>query len=340
MQVTGVVPRVVVTNRIHSDVLAYLETFCRPVVNWGVEPLSRENLLSVSKDADGMLVFMNDWIDDAFLAYCPSLQIISAALKGYDNFDIEACARKGVCFAYVPDRLTVATAELAMGLMIGLGRKLIEGDSHVRSGKFFGWRPFLYGNGLAMQTVGILGMGNVGRALARRLAACEMRVLYHDQYRLGPGEEASLGVSFCGFDDVVSQSDYLVPLLPLSRNTYHLIDEDVIARMLPHALLINPSRGSIIDENAVARALQADRLAGYAADVFEMEDWAVPDRPLKIPDSLLELREKTLFTPHLGSAVRSVRLAIEMEAASHLDQFFSGGVPRHRVEPSQTSEVR
>src|ERR1700721_1130776 len=184
------------------------------------------------------MVFMPDALDEPFLQSCPNLKIVAAALKGCDNFDIEACTRLGIWFTIVPDLLTEPTAELALALMLGLSRNVLSGDRLIRSGEFQGWRPLLYGTGLAGSTVGIIGYGAVGR-----------------------------------------------------------------------------------------------HLAGYAADTFEMEDWARPDRPREINSRLLRLADRTLFTPHLGSAVAPARLQIELAAAANILQALRGERPAGAINP-------
>lgn len=309
-------PRVVVTQRIHKEVAALLSEHADVIVNESVDRTwSREELLGRARDADALMVFMPDSLDDAFLAACPRLKIVAAALKGFDNFDVAACQRRGVWFTIVPDLLTEPTAELALGLLLALARNIPAGDRLIRSGSFEGWRPTLYGASLVGATVGIVGFGQVGRALERMLQGFSCRILHHDI-----GDSTPL-------DDLLAASDFVLPLLPLTPATLHLFDARTIVKMKRGAFLINVSRGSVVDENAVADALAHGHLAGYAADTFEMEDWARPDRPPSIAPQLLEMKDQTLFTPHLGSAVARVRLEIEMTAARNILQALRGERP-------------
>lgn len=313
--------RVVITQRVHAEVVAVLAEHNEVVMNESAESAwTREELLDRARDAEALMVFMPDSIDDDFLAACPRLKIVSAALKGFDNFDVEACTRRGVWFTIVPDLLTEPTAELAIALTLGLARNVSAGDAVIRSGTFQGWRPTLYGTGLRGSTVGIIGFGKVGRALARMLQGFECRVIHHD---LEPDLEHD-GITL---DELLATSDCILPLLPLTPATLHLIDAAAIARMKPGALLINVSRGSVVDEEAVADALDRGHLGGYAADTFEMEDWSRPDRPRSISPRLLQMKAKTLFTPHLGSAVARVRLDIELAAASNIMAVLRGERP-------------
>src|SRR5438477_4258899 len=219
-----------------------------------------------------MLGFMTDCIDSAFLAKCSNLRIIASVLKGFDNLDIEACTREGVWLTVVSDQLTAPTAELTIGLMIAVSRHMVQGDDYVRR-NYQGWRPILYGRGIEHSTVGILGMGAIGQAVAKRLRAFECRVVYFDECPISPQRAASLGVQLNFFDELLRSSDFLVITLPLNQRSKHLINAEAIARMKTSSYLINPARGSIVDEEAVAAALADGKLAGYAADVFEMEDW-------------------------------------------------------------------
>lgn len=301
-------PRIVVTQRIHREIEEMLAAQAEVIVNPSLEPWPRAELLGLARDADALLVFMPDAIDDEFLSGCPRLRIIAAALKGSDNFDVAACSRRGIWFTIVPDLLTEPTAELALALTLGLARNILSGDRLIRGGAFEGWRPILYGTGLADSTVGLVGYGKVAQALARMLEGFPCSVVYHD-----PAAFTSTSLK-----DLLALSDFVLPLVPLTPETLHLFNRETLAQMKPGAFLINVSRGSVVDEEAVADALESGHLAGYAADTFEMEDWARKDRPRSVSPRLLALPEKTLFTPHLGSAVAQVRLEIERAAASNI----------------------
>ena len=269
------------------------------------------------RDAEALMVFMSDSLSEEFLLACPKLQIVAAALKGCDNFDVEACTRLGIWFTIVPDLLTEPTAELALALMLGLSRNVLAGDRLIRSGGFQGWRPTLYGTGLAGSTVGLIGFGAVGRALARVLQGFSCKVQYHDTSVSGSTP----------LETVLASSDSVLPLLPLTPQTFHLLGREALSRMKRGSYLINVSRGSIVDEEAVADAIESGHLAGYAADTFEMEDWARGDRPREISPRLVQLNDRTLFTPHLGSAVAAARREIERSAANNILQALRGERP-------------
>jgi phosphonate dehydrogenase len=320
-------PKIVITNRVHEDVVNLLRTKCRVTMNSNLEPWSCQELTEQSRDATAMIAFMTDCIEPDFLAQCPNLRIIASVLKGFDNFDLDACTRKGVWLTVVSDHLTAPTAELTIGLMIAMSRHIVQGDAYVRR-DYPGWRPIFYGHGLENSTVGILGMGAIGQAVARRLRAFDCRILYFDERPISPRQAASLGVRFSFFNELLRSTDFLVITLPLTERSKHLINRDAITEMKTGSYLINPARGSIVDEHAVAEAITTGKLAGYAADVFEMEDWARKDRPSSIPAPLLADRDHTILTPHLGSADWRARYAAEMQMAHSIIDYIAGRVPR------------
>lgn len=331
--------KVVVTHWIHQEVIDYLAADHDLVLNQTKDTQPRTVIEQQAKDARAIMVFMPDAVDEAFLTACPDLEIIAGALKGYDNFDIDACTRHGVWFAIVPDLLTVPVAELALCLMIGISRHVLSGDHLVRSGAFQGWRPALYGTGLAGSTVGIIGMGAVGTTLARLLRVFDARVLYFDVNPISSEEERKLGVSYVDLVTLFNKSTFILPLTPLNESTHHIINRDRIRVMKPGSYIVNVARGSVVDECAVADALESGHLGGYAADVFEMEDWSRSDRPREVPQALVRQKEKTLFTPHLGSGVDEVRREIALQAAENIQQALQGLVPRgavNRLPPRQS----
>jgi phosphonate dehydrogenase len=329
--------RVVVTNRVHQETLDFLTPRVTVVANREPAPWPRARLLDHAADAGALIAFMPDAVDDAFLAACPRLKLIAAALKGYDNFDVAACTRRGVRLTIVPDLLTAPTAELAVGLTIALARHLLAADAAVRAGGFAGWRPTFYGAGLAGSTLGIAGMGALGQAIAARLGAFGCRLLYADPRPLAAADAARLKLERAALDALLAASDFVLLAAPYHVGSHHVIDRGALARMKPGAYLVNPARGLLVDEAAVAAALAAGRLAGYAADTFELEDWARPDRPSAIAPGLLAARDRSVLTPHLGSAVASVRRAIELEAARNVLRWLDGEPLAGCVNPEAAS---
>ncbi len=318
--------RVVLTHRVHPEVLELLGRSCEVVANQTPDGLARGELLDRCRDTEALLVFMPDRVDEELLRHSPRLKIVAGALKGYDNIDVAACTARGIWVSYVADLLTAPTADLAVALLLALDRHLLAGDGHVRAGRHRGWRPDLYGGGLAGRPVGIVGMGAVGRAVARRLRAFDAQVLYTDPTPLPPAAEAELGARSVSLDTLLAHSSAVVLAAPLTAQTRHLIGASALQRLPQGALLVNVGRGSVVDENAVADALTAGHLGGYAADVFAFEDWSDERRPRDIPPRLLA-HDRTVFTPHLGSAVRDVRRGIELAAARSVLDVREGGRP-------------
>ena len=311
-------PTVVVTQRIHAEVVDRLSPHANLVLNQTGQTLPPDEVRRRCRAAQAVMVFMSDCIDDAFLQACPQLRLVAGALKGYDNIDVAACARHGVAVTIVPDLLTEPTAELAVALLLGLIRNVAPADREIRCHGFRGWRPEFYGATLTGKTVAVLGMGKVGRAIARRLSGFDARLVYYDPARLPDDHEAALGLCFQTFPDVLAGADHVVLAVPLVPTTVHMIDAAALELVRAGAYLVNVGRGSVVDEAAVAQALARGRLSGYAADVFEMEDRSLANRPAAIHPELLSMSDRTLLTPHLGSAVRDIRRAIELQAADEI----------------------
>jgi phosphonate dehydrogenase len=329
-------PRILITHWVHDEVIARLSQPFEVIANQTRDTWPRERVLELARDCDAIIAFMPDRIDDAFLAHCPRLRVVAAALKGVDNFDVDACTRRGVWFTRIPDLLTVPTAELAIGLLLGVTRRMLEGDMHVRSGAFAGWRPQLYGMGLSGRTAGFIGLGAVGRAIVERLAGFDLRFLYTDPEPAPVDFEQWYELQRVQLAALLEASHFVFPLAHLTAETHHMIGEKELATMKRGAFLINVGRGSLVSENAVARSIASGHLGGYAADVFEMEDWALDNRPRGIPQALLHDRAHTAFTPHLGSAVDDVRRDIAMQAAENILDVFEGRRPRDAVnEPTR-----
>lgn len=305
--------RVLITHRPFPETVELLATRCEVEVNQTPNTLPAAELRARAAGMDGLLVFMPDLIDAELLEACPRLRVIAAALKGPDNIDRAAAAQRGITVTLVEDLLTDPTAELAVALLLAATRRVGEGDRLVRSGCFRGWRPELYGLGLAGSTVGLLGFGAVGQAVARRLASFDCQLLHADPR--APGTH--YGSRLVGIDELFSGCDAVVVTAPLTPQTAGMVGAELLARLPAHAVLVNVGRGSVVDEDAVASALDSGRLGAYGADVFALEDRAQPGRPPNIPERL-RTQERTIFTPHLGSATTSARRAIERRAAENL----------------------
>ncbi len=329
--------RIVIAQPVDDDIVTALSHFGDVRINPGPEPLSSEDLAGVCREAEALMAFMTERIDADFLAACPKLKVIAGALKGYDNIDVAACSRRNIAVTIVPDLLTAPTAELALGLMIAVSRNLLPGDKHVRSGTFAGWRPRYFGSSIQGATVGVIGAGRVGRAILKLLTGFGCHRLYHDLKTVESSVQWDLDATPASLEKLSRESDFVVLALPLTDRTSGLVDETFLARMKPGAYLINPARGSLVNEAAVAAALESGRLAGYAADVFETEDWARPDRPSGINSDLLS-SAKTVLTPHLGSAVTDVRKEIVRSAANSISEVLQGRLPDTTVNEEAFKE--
>jgi len=321
---------IVVSHRVFPETLAALAEIGNVCAPNPRQQFAEPQLCKLAKDADAFLAFMPDMIDDAWLLRAPKLRVIAAALKGYDNFDLAACTRRGIWVSNVPDLLTAPTSELTIGLMISLARKIRAGDSRIRTSRHSKWQPDLYGKGICGSTVGLIGMGMIGTAIAERLQGFGGTLLYFEKNLLQKDLETRLKLTRCAMPELLARCDFLIVALPLTASTYHLLNDDALAACKPGALLINPARGSVVDEAAVIRALESGQLGGYAADVFECEDLSIPGRPKGVPSRLLE-HPATLFTPHLGSAVESVRRTIELRAVANIADWACGRPPRDAV---------
>lgn len=324
-------PRVVVTNRAFPETLALLSTHAAVDANPSVEPWPGEEVQAHSRNATALLAFMTDRLDRDFFTACPALRVVGAALKGYDNIDVDAATEAGVWVTIVPDLLTVPTAELAIGLMLALSRHIVAGDRNIRECGFHGWRPQFYGAGLSGATVGIVGLGRVGGAIAERLVPFGCRLLAYDPSIRQPLPALAPHLALTELSTVLAEADFLVLALPLTPATRHLINGEAIDRMKHGARIINSARGSVVDEASVASAIAAGKLAGYAADVFECEDWSRLDRPRCIDPRLRAIGAPTVLTPHLGSAVADIRREIELTAAQSIVDVLTGCVPRNAV---------
>ena len=256
-------------------------------------PPSRDELLERAAGCDGLMTMLTDRVDDELLEEAgPQLRVVADFAVGYDNVDVPACTRRGVVVSNTPDVLTKATAELTIALILALLRRIAEGDRLVRRREDWIWAPnMMLGQGLASRTLGLVGHGRIGREVGRLATAHGMRVIHPSR---------SGGMSL---DELLSTADVVSLHVPLSEETRHLIDARALGMMKPTAVLVNTSRGPIVDEAALGEALAGGRIAGAALDVFERE----PD----VTEALLGL-ENVVLTPHLGSATLETREAMGM----------------------------
>ena len=266
---------------------------------------------------EAVVALLTDRIDAAFLEGSPRLRVVANVAVGVDNVDLVASGARGVIVTNTPDVLTEATADLAFGLLLAAARRIAEGDRLVRGGGFTGWTPtFMLGTRVNGTTLGIVGMGSIGRAMARRARGFGMNVLYTQRERLAVSVEAKLGATFVGaLDDLLAAAESVSIHCPLTPATLHLFDEGRLARMRPGSILVNTARGPIVDEAALAHALEHGPLAAAGLDVFE-------DEP-RVHPALLQ-RLNVVLAPHIGSADRPTRDAMAALAVDNVLAVLAG----------------
>ena len=274
-------------------------------------------------DADAAVTLLTDRVDDDFLAAAPKLRIVANVAVGYNNIDVEACTRRGVIVTNTPGVLIDATADLAMGLVLMSTRRLGEGERLIRSGTAWQWSMFMMlGTGLQGRTLGIVGMGGIGEALATRAKAFGLRIVYHNRRNVDAAVEQRLDAQRVDFDELLATSDIVSLNCPYSEATHHLIDAAALAAMKSTAFLVNTARGPIVDEAALVEALGNGVIAGAALDVFENEPTVNP--------GLLSL-DNVVLVPHLGSATVETRAAMATTAASNVVEVLEGRTPHNPV---------
>jgi glyoxylate reductase len=281
-------------------------------------PPPRDVLLEKVVGADGVLTLLTDSVDGEFLdAAGPGLKVVSNLAVGYDNIDVAACAARGVTVGNTPGVLTETTADLAFALLMAVARRVPEARDYVRADEWKTWGPMLLmGKDVHGAALGIIGMGRIGREMARRAMGFGMRVTYHSRTRLDGAVERELGVAYGSFDEVISRSEFISLHTKLTPETTHLIDAAAFARMQPGAILINTSRGSVVDQAALAEALRSGRLFGAGLDVTEPE-------PLRADHPLVGL-PNCIVVPHIASASERTRDRMAEKAARNLVAGISG----------------
>ncbi len=290
------------------------------------EPLSRDGLSDVLHGYQGLISLLTDSVDAAVLEANPQLEVVANVAVGYDNIDTAAAGRLGITVTHTPDVLTETTADLALALMLAVARRLPEADAYARSGAWTSWqlRPAQIGMDLHGKTLGVFGIGRIGRAVARRAVhGFGMRLLYTSRSRLPGPEEDELGATRVPLDRLLRSVDVLSLHAPLTPETRHVVGADQLALMSPHSILVNTARGALVDEAALAAALADGRLWGAGLDVFE-------DEP-RIHPRLAGLRDRVVLAPHLGSATTETRRRMADMAARDARAVLEGREPAHRV---------
>ena len=319
-------PRVYITRRIAQEALDVV-TQAAEMEIWLQElPPSYEVLLAKVRDVDGLLTLLTDRIDSPLMEAAPKLKVISNLAVGYDNIDILEATRRGIVVGNTPGVLTETTADFAFALLMAAARRVVAADAFTRRGRWKTWGPMvMLGQDIHHATLGIVGLGRIGTEVAKRAKGFNMKVLYYDQQRRSQ-EERQLGVEYVSeLSTLLSRSDFISLHLPLSPQTYHLIGAAEFAVMKTTAILINTSRGPVVDQKALYGALKSRQIFAAAIDVTEVEP-ILPEDPLLALDNLIT-------TPHIASASFATRTNMAIMAAENLIAGLHGQIPPNCVNP-------
>ena len=320
-------PRLLVTRVLPEPGMKLLERHFVLDVNRQERVLPPARLAKRLEDKDGLVCLLTDRIDRRVIGRAPCLKIIANYAVGYDNIDVAEASARRIAVTNTPDALTETTADLAFGLILAVGRRIVEADRLLRRGGFKGWAPeFMLGRDIHGKILGIIGMGRIGRAVARRARGFDMRVVYTDARRLPVAEERTLRAAYRPLGRLLEASDFVSIHAPLNARTRHLISQPELRRMKPTAFLVNTARGPIVDEKALVRALEQGWIAGCALDVYENEP-AV--------NAGLRRLDNTVLVPHIGSASVETRTKMALMAAANvIAVLIEGRRPPNIVNPS------
>jgi glyoxylate reductase len=284
----------------------------------------REEILRRVKEKEGLVCLLTDRIDEDFLRAAPKLRIVANVAVGYDNLDVPAFTKRGVVATNTPGVLDETTADFAWTLLMAVARRLVEGDTYVRSGNWKGWNlDQMCGVDVWGKTLGIIGFGRIGRALARRAGGFKMRILYTATKQAPPEIEKEFGAEFRDLNTLLAESDFVSLHVPLNSDTRGLLNGPKFFRMKPTAFVINTARGPVIDEAGLVHALESGKIAGAALDVFEQEPFIHPG--LK--------RSNVVMAPHMGSASVETRSKMASMAAENVAALFRGQRPPNMLNP-------
>ena len=317
-------PKVLITCKVFPQTIERLAPLCDLTLNDSDEIKSASELSSMMAPMDGVMTSITEKIDAALLGCCPRLKVVSNIATGYSNIDVKACSERGVMVTNTPGVLEDTTADLTFALLLAAARRVTEAEVWLRAGEWkkgFALQQLL-GCDVHHATLGIIGMGSIGQAIARRARGFDMQVIYNNRKRLDATVEQKLGASFADMLDLLARADFVVAMAPYSAETHHLIGAREIGLMKPTAILINSARGGVVDDAALIEALKAGRIAGAGLDVFENEP--------RLNSDYLKLRNVVL-TPHIGSATLATRMKMAMLAAENLSAALSGNVPPNLV---------
>ena len=317
-------PKVYSTHQLFEEARKILDSNCDMQYWTDSERPPRAEVLRRAKDKEGLVCLLTERVNEEFLRSTPKLRIACNVAVGYDNIDVDACTKRGVVVTNTPGVLDETTADFAWTLLMAVARRVAEGEALARSGNWKGWNlDQLCGADVWGKTLGIVGFGRIGRSVARRASGFQMRVIYTDAVRVSEEIERSLNAEFRDMNSLLGESDFVslhVPLLPETRG---LFDAPKFFRMKPTAFLINTSRGPVIEEAALVSALENNKIAGAALDVFENEPFLHPG--LKRPNVVL--------TPHIASASIETRTKMAVMAANNIVALFKGQRPPNILNP-------
>ncbi|AEN74052.1 Glyoxylate reductase [Rhodothermus marinus SG0.5JP17-172] len=270
-------------------------------------PLDEDALIEAAREADALITMPSDPVTARVLENCPKLRIVAQHAVGYENIDLEAARVRGIVVTHTPGVLTDATADFTFALLLALVRRVREADRYVREGHFKRWETkLLLGHDLRDKVLGIVGLGRIGSAVARRALGFGMRVVYYNRRPANPTVERQSCARYVSFDELLRTSDVISIHCPLNKESYHLFDRAAFAKMKPTAVLVNTARGPIVDEEALVEALEQGQIAGAALDVFEHEPRVHPG---------LIRNDRVVLAPHLGSATVEARTAMARACA-------------------------
>lgn len=317
-------PSILVTRKLPEPALQKLKANCQADINYEDIPLSKEELIRRVADKDGLATLLTDKIDRHIIDAGRKLKVISNVAVGYDNIDHRYARQKNIYVTNTPEVLTDATADLTWALILSVVRSIVPADKFTRQGKFKEWQFFLFlGSDLKGKRLGIIGLGRIGKGVARRASGFEMEVVYYNVRRANRELEESLGVIYLPFDQLLKTSDIITLHLPLTPQTHHLIDQREFQLMKPGSYLINASRGPVVNEKALVEALKSKRIAGAGLDVYENEPHIEPE---------LLAMDNVVLLPHIGSAALETRTKMAMIAVENVLQGVYGKKPTNSVD--------
>jgi len=318
-------PAVLVTKRIFPEAIAYLKEHAELDYAESDEGISAEELPRRMRGKQAVVSQLTDKFTAEVLASLEGIQVIANVAVGYDNIDVPAATRHGILVTNTPDVLTDTTADFAFTLLMAAARRVVEGHHYVHSGQWTKWRiDLLVGHDVHHRTLGIFGMGRIGQAVARRAAGFSMRIIYHDAMRAPQAVEKELGLEFASADELLRESDFVSLHVPLMAETHHLIGARELQMMKPTAILVNTSRGPVVDEAALGEALEQRVIAGAGLDVYEREPQVHP--------TLLKL-ENVVLAPHIASASVDTRRKMSLMAAENAVAAIEGRRPPNLLNP-------